>query len=192
MPKRDLSELRTKRKEEQRRADDRFTWRVLGVMLFLGVWTFFLYRFDWPTYLYALPSGAAVLYLLAYIYPKDFTALAVLVSGGASGLWLLTVLYPRSGRWDMLAHFLFAAAIAGAALLLWVLRKKGGVITVGNKTFGLMPRKGRYSFLFIACAALAVSLAAAILFGRSAALYAMIAMFCYLFIAAVYYTVKLI
>ncbi|MDR0325738.1 MAG: hypothetical protein LBI19_06570 [Oscillospiraceae bacterium] len=192
MPKKDVTELRQTRKEQQRRADDRFTWRVLGVMLFLGVWTFLLYRFSWPPYLYALPSGAAVLYLLSYIYPRDFTALAVFVSGGALGLWFLTVLYQRSGRWDLLAHILFAAAIAGSALLVWLLKRKGGALSLGKKTLTVIPRKGQYLFLFIACGLLAAALTAAIIFGSSAALYAMIAMFCYLFIAAVYYTVRLI
>ena len=98
MPKKDLAELRKIRKERMRRADDQFTWRVLGVMVFLGIWTFLLYRFNWPVYLYALPAGAAVLYLLAYIYPRDFIVLAVFVSGGALCLWLLTLLYQGSGR----------------------------------------------------------------------------------------------
>ncbi|MDR0293742.1 MAG: hypothetical protein LBH95_06280 [Oscillospiraceae bacterium] len=192
MAKKDLTDLRKKRKEEQRRADDRFTWRVLGVMLFLAVWTFLLYRFNWPAHLYVIPSGAAVLYLLAYIYPKDFTALAVFVSGGAVGLWLLTLLYQRSGRWNTLAHILFAAAIALSALLFWLLKKRGGAVCLGKRTVSIIPRRGRYLFLFIACGVMAASLAISAVLGRSGALYGMIALFCYLFVAAVYYTVKLI
>jgi hypothetical protein len=192
MPKTELSEIRKERKEQQRRADDLFTWRVLGVMLFLGLWTFLLYRFDWPSFVYALPAGAAVIYLLAYIYPRDFTALALLVSGGALGLWLLTILYQRSGHWDVLAYILFGAAIAAAALLIWIIRKNRGVIRLGKLTVTVIPRKGRYFFLFTACIALALALTATILFGSFAALVSMIAIFCFLFIAAVYYTVKLI
>ena len=112
MAKKNLSDFRDKRKEEQRRADDRFTWRVLGVMAFLALWTFLLYRFDWPTAFYALPAGLAILYLLSYIYPKDFIALALLVSTGAFGLWGLSFLYQRSGYWDSLAHVIFGGAIA--------------------------------------------------------------------------------
>lgn len=192
MPKKNLAEMRKQRREEQRKADDRFTWRVLGVMLFLAIWTVMLYRFSLPVYLYAIPSGMAVLYLLAYIYPKDFTVLAMLVSGGAVGLWILTILYQRSGRWNTLAHILFAAAIAVSALLLWFLRKNGGNLRLGARTINIIPNKGRYRYMFIACGALAAALTVSVILGRSAAWYAMVAMFCYLFVVAVYYTVKLI
>ncbi|MCL1807301.1 MAG: hypothetical protein FWG31_06335 [Oscillospiraceae bacterium] len=192
MPKKDLAELRKKRKEEQRRADDRFTWRVLCVMLFLALWTFLFYRNEWHPIIFALPVGVAVLYLLAYIYPKDFIALTMLISGGAIGLWLLTLLYQRSGRWDTVAHILFAAAIILSVFLIWFLRKKGGVIAFGKQSFAVMPRKGQYLFLFIACGALTAALVCTVIWGRPAALVAIIALFCYLFIAAVFYTIKLI
>ncbi|MCL2004357.1 MAG: hypothetical protein FWG72_10235 [Oscillospiraceae bacterium] len=192
MSKKENPELRRERLEKQRRADDLFTWRVLGVMLFLAAWTFLLYRFDLPTILYALPAGASVIYLLAYIYPRDFTALAVLVSGGVTGLWLLTMLYQRSGRWNLPAHIAFGAAIAVSVLLIRLVQKNRGTLRVGKHSFAVIPRKGRYLFLFAACGALALALAAAIIFGSSAAFISMIALFCFLFIAAVYYTVKLI
>jgi hypothetical protein len=192
MSKKKLSEIRNIRKEQMRRADDRFTWRILGVLLTIGIWTFLYYRFEWHPIFYLLPVGAAVLYLLAYIYPRDFTVLAVLISGSSMGMWLLSVLYQRSGRWNLWLCILFAAAILISALFFMLLRKNGGVLNIGKKTLTVIPRKGRYVFLFLACAVLTLSLACALLFGRSAAMYAITAKFCYLFIAAVYYTVKLI
>jgi membrane-associated HD superfamily phosphohydrolase len=192
MAKNESSYLRNKRKEERRRADDRFTWRVLSVIFFLCLWTFLLYFFNWPTILYILPAGASVLYLLAFIYPRDFTVLAVYISCGALGLWLLTLLGQRSGRWNPLAYAVFAAAIVLSALCIWRLYKRGGSITVRSKTLSIMPRKGRYVFLVIACCITALALTAAIFFGGTAASFSIIALFCYLFIAAVYYTVKLI
>jgi len=190
MAKRDLSDLRDKRKEDQKRADDRFTKRVLGVMVFLALWTFFLYRFNWHTAVYALPAGLAILYLLAFIYPKDFIALALLVAGGAGGLWGLSILEGRPGRANLL--IIFAAVIAVSFLIVLFLKKKNGVISIGKKSFAIIPRKGHYIFLFIACGALTAALIAAAVFGSSAALISMAAMFCYLFISAVYYTVRLI
>jgi hypothetical protein len=176
----------------QRRADDLFTWRVLGVMAFLAAWTFFFYRFEWPSAIYALPAGLAVIYLLAYIYPRDFIALAVLICGGILGLWVLTVLYQHGGRRVTLAHIAFGAAVAVAALLVWYMWEKQGVIGFGKLKLPVMPRKGRYVFLFTACIILALALAAAIVFGRPGAIISVVALLCYLFVAAVYYTVKLI
>jgi hypothetical protein len=193
MPNKKLTTMRTKRKEMRRHADDRFTRRVLGVISFLLLWTFCLYFFNWPLALFILPAGGAMLFLLAIIYPRDFTVLALFISGGALGLWLLTLLYQRtSGRWNMLAHILFAAAIIGFAVVFRILFKKGGVVSVGRFNVVVIPRKGRYVFLFTACGVIALALAASMIFGSSASLYAMTALFCYLFVAAVYYTVKLI
>jgi hypothetical protein len=192
MAKTRSGEALRKQKGQRQRADDLFTWRVLGVMGFLAVWTFFFFSFDWPAFLYALPSGLAVLYLLAYIYPRDFTALAVLVAGGVFGLWLLTMFYQSGGRRVMLGHLVFGAAAAAAALLIWAIKKKQGILGAGKLKLIIVPRKGRYIFLVIACVILVLALTAAIVFGRTAAIVSIIALLCYLFIAAVYYTVRLI
>ena len=184
--------LRDKRKEEQRRADDRFTVRVLGVVLFLGLWAFLFFRFGWPTSFYAIPSGVAVIYLLAYIYPKDFTALAVLVAGGTFGLWVLSARQRPYGHLDWLALIIFGCAIAASFAVVLHLKRQNGILRIGGKAFTLIPRRGHTIFLFIACGALAAAFAASLIFGTSASSVAMIALLCYLFIAAVYYTVRLI
>jgi hypothetical protein len=178
--------------EERRKADDRFTWRVLGVMVFLVVWTLLLYRFNWPTYIYALTAGGAVLYLLAYIYPKDFTLLAVYVSGGAFGLWMLTKAALVTPATRIAAYVLFVAALALSALLFWFLRGHRGTVGAGRVKLALMPPKARYRYLFVAAGMLAVSFAVSAAFGSTAAWCSMIAMFSYLFVMAVYYTVRLI
>jgi hypothetical protein len=191
MAKNKTADFKKEQRDQRRRADDLFTWRVLGVMVFLAVWTFFFYSLEWASVFYALPAGAAIIYLLAYIYPRDFTALAVLVSAGALGLWLLTDSNQFSGRRITPALLCFGAGVAAAALLVWLLRRKRGVVCIGKRSVVIIPHKGRYLFLFTACAALAFGLAASILFGDTAAFISSITMFCYLFVAAVYYTVKL-
>jgi hypothetical protein len=133
-----------------------------------------------------------VLYLLAYIYPRDFTALALLLSGGVVGLWALTVFYQQGGRRVIIAHLLFGAVIAAAAAFTWYIRKKQGIINLGRIKLQIIPRRGRYIFIAAACAVLALALIAAIIFGRTAAIISIIALLCYLFVTAVYYTVKLL
>jgi hypothetical protein len=191
MPPKKIREPRKSKIERQQKADDRFTWRVLGVMLFLTVWTFLLYRFNWPAYIYVIPVGVAVLYLLAYIYPRDFTVLAVFVSGGAFGLWLLTELTHRPFRL-LVAHILFGAVLAFSAFLFWLLRKNKGILSLARRKLRVIPNRARYRYLFIACAALALALAASALFGGPAAWFGLAVMFSYLFVMAVYYTVKMI
>ncbi len=186
------NEDRKKKIEERRKADDRFTWRVLGVLLFLVAWTLLLHRVNWPTYLYAVTAGVAVLYLLAYIYPKDFTLLSVYVSGGAFGLWMLTKTSLVTAQLRAAAYILFAAALGISALFFWFLRRHKGILRFGKFNLVLMPQKAKYRYLFIAAAALSLALIVSIVFGGTAAWCSLIAMFSYLFVMAVYYTVKLI
>jgi hypothetical protein len=182
-----------KRKETQRNADDRFTWRVLSVMVFLAAWFFLIYRFDWHAAFYALPAGLAVLYLLAFIYPKDFIALALLISGGTFGLWCLSALSAQSSPRQILpAYIIFGGAIALSFLITVLLKRKNGTVTFGRKSVTVIPRKGSYLLLFIACGALTAALVAAAVFGHTVIPISMAALFCYLFVAAVYYTVRLI
>lgn len=187
-----MNDHRKKKLEERRKADDRFTWRVLGVMFFLVVWTMLLYRFDWPTFLYVLPAGVAVLYLLAFIYPKDFTVLAVYIAGGAFGLWILTKEALISAQLRTTTYIVFAAALAVSSLLIWFLRKHKGVVSLGKLKLTLMPQKAKYRYLFIALGALTIAFIVSVIFGGTAAWFSLIAMFGYLFVMAVYYTVKLI
>ncbi|MDR1668614.1 MAG: hypothetical protein LBR76_01475 [Oscillospiraceae bacterium] len=186
------NENRKKKIEQKRRADDRFTWRVLGVMAFIALWTILMYRLNWPSTLHVLPSGAAVLYLLAYIYPKDFTLLAVYVSGGAFGLWLLTKAALVTAQMRVTAYILFAAALVVSALFFRFLRKHRGVVRFGKRKWLLMPPKAKFRYLFIAALALTLALIVSVIFGGTAAWCSLIAMFCYLFVMAVYYTVRLI
>ena len=179
-----------KRKETQRNADDRFTLRVLSVMVFLAAWFFLIYRFDWHTAFYALPAGLAALYLLAFIYPKDFIGLALLISGGAFGLWCLSM--QTSPRRIILAYIIFGGTIALSLLATIFLKRKNGTVSLGKKSVTVIPRKGNYLLLFIACGALTAALIAAAVFGRAAMPISIAALFSYLFVAAVYYTVRLI
>jgi hypothetical protein len=139
-----------------------------------------------------IPSGVAVIYLLAYIYPRDFTALAAFTSAGAYGLWLLMRFSQGNQQILMIAYILFAVALVISGLTIWLMKQKNGFVQIGEKKLVFMPPNVKYNFLVIAWAGMAVSLAAAILFGTTAAWIALIVMFGYLFVIAVYYTVKMI
>ncbi|MCL2030076.1 MAG: hypothetical protein FWG93_00875 [Oscillospiraceae bacterium] len=169
---------------------------VAGVALAAA--QFIRYLSDHQLPLAVILAGLALLYLLYYIYPRAFMLLAVISSGGALGFWLMRrVLYSGSYGWvhphrvwpgrATLPVIAFALAIllTSAALLLLRARKgRAGRLTV-------LPPDTQYRGLLATCGLLAAGLLATAAFGWMAAWVAMIACFAYLFIAAIYYTSKL-
>ena len=168
-----------------------------GVMMLLS--TLFIWRFaDNQLPLTIILAVGALLYLLYYIYPREFSLLMLIDCGGALGLWMMQrVLQSGSYGWIYryrvwpgratlpLIGFVLALGLAVAALLL--LRARKG--RVGQRC--LLPPDTRYGLLFTTCGLLALGLTACIVFGWTAAWASIIAAFSYLFIAAIYYTSKL-
>ena len=142
--------------------------------------------------MYVILPAAAVLYLLFYLYAREFFYLALLVSGGAAGLWVLSKAkappYPVTS--DSAAQIIFLAALAALwGFLVW-LRAGKGKLKIGRIKWTVLPPTARYRFLFIACGLLLAAFVLSLILGGAAAWYAMFGMFCYLFVMAVYYTVK--
>ena len=65
------------------------------------------------------------------------------------------------------------------------------VLTLGGRKFQLFPRNTSYGMIYLTCAVIAAAVAAALLLGTAAAYYLIFALVAWLFIMAVYYTVKL-
>lgn len=160
----------------------------------------FLWRFPndglWP--LCVIILGIALLYLLYFIYPLEFSLLSVLTGGGALGFWFLRRMFQTdmygtfaSGRsWPSRATLpvvAFSIAIAGSVLLILLLRSRKGKLG----PIRVLPLAISYMPLLGTCALLALGLIVTIIFGWMAALVLMITCLVYLFIAAIYYTSKL-
>lgn len=134
-----------------------------------------------------LPAVAAVLIVIFFLYQRVFFLNALLSAGGLVALWLHRQYYATH---QGMVVALFAAgfvALAAALVLTFVLRagdgKLGGV--------RVMPAGTSYVVTWITCGVIALTMALTLLLGASAGLYLLFALVGWVFIQAVFFTVKL-
>ena len=142
-------------------------------------------------FLCGVVPAAAVLALVYYLYQHEFFAVTVLSALGLVGLWL----FRRSGGGHLTLVYAYVVVLAvilvAAVLLCRSLSAKGGVLTLSGKKLQIFPRSASYGMIYLTCAVVAVAMAAALLLGTAAAYYLIFALVAWIFIMAVYYTVKL-
>ena len=163
---------------------------VAGAALVVSVVT---YRFhaSGVQLLCGLVPVAAVLALVFYLYQHEFFAVTVLSALGILGLWILR--RAGGGHQTVVYAYMAVAAVAVvlAALACRTMQKSGGVLKLGGKELRLFHHNASYGMIYITCGIVAVALAAALVLGAAAAYYLIFALVAWLFIMAVYYTVKL-
>ncbi len=155
----------------------------------LGIWCLGGVPGSFQLALYAV-IGLGVLAVIYYLYQHDFAAVAFVSALGLLGLWLIF----REGNGVRL--YLVVAGllllVAAAAVFTRLLQRRGGVLTLKGRRVEILPKGGSYHLIYITCALVAVTLAAALLLGGvpNAMIYyaAPVAWF---LIMAVHYTVKL-
>ena len=136
--------------------------------------------------LFWLVIAWAVLALVYYIYQREFFLAACACGMSVLALWF--VRYEASGRMEAL---LLLAAIAVVTDVVFQLKKRDGVLSIGREPVQFLPKKTSYSVLLVTCAASLAVIIAAMLLGGTAAYYLMFVMVAWLFALFVYYTVKL-
>ncbi|MCI8304890.1 MAG: hypothetical protein HFF52_09775 [Lawsonibacter sp.] len=136
--------------------------------------------------LFWLVVAWAVLALVYYIYQREFFLAACACGMSVLALWF--VRYEASGRMEAL---LLLAAIAVVTDVVFQLKKRDGVLSIGREPVQFLPKKTSYSVLLVTCAASLAVIIAAMLLGGTAAYYLMFVMVAWLFALFVYYTVKL-
>ena len=175
-----------------------FAYAAVVAAIALVSTQFIRYLSDHQLPLAIILAALALLYLLYFIYPRSFMLLAVIDSGGALGFWLMRrVLRSGSYGWiyehrvwpkrATLPVIVFSLAIVLSVAVILFLRSQKG--RIGKLT--ILPPETRYGGLLATCGLLAAGLLATVAFGWTAAWVAMIVCFAYLFIAAIYYTSKL-
>ena len=165
---------------------------VLGAICFvyMGIMLLIHYKsFDAFKILYIALPAMAFLYLIYNIYQKDFFWQTVVV--GCSG----AVLYAFSRwlhykPWQPIVHAVYIAAIvllaAGLAATLMAKNKNGRFL--GMKIF---PKEANYKLMFSTFGLMFLIILAVLIIGSSVAFWAMVGVFAYLFVLAVYYTIRL-
>lgn len=166
---------------------------LFGAFLIALVISVVTYRFysTGVQFLCGAVPAAAVLALVYYLYQREFFAVTVLSALGLLGLWL----FRRVGGAHqplLYAYLVVLAVILVAAVLLCrSASAHGGSLTLGGKKLQLFAHNTSYGMVYLTCAVVAVAVAAALVLGTSAAYYLIFALVAWLFIMAVYYTVKL-
>lgn len=148
------------------------------------------FHLDGVVFLYAALPSAALLYLVYFIYQREFFAVASLCALGALTLW---VIY----RWFGLHPFRVMLLGLGAGIFFLLcgavsrlISRGGGCLKLSSKKYRVFPAQSLYFPLYLTCGVLAVcALAAA--FAAQLAFYLLLGVCAYLFIMAVYFTVKL-
>lgn len=143
--------------------------------------------------LYVAVPAAAVLYMIFLVYQREFFIISLVSACGGFACWALSRLYAGSATAGTARRFAVVclALTVLIALFFILVRKNGGILKFGGAGAAILHANASYRFIFVTCAAVALALAGALIFGSLAAYYAMFILFGYLFVMAVYYTVKL-
>ncbi len=133
----------------------------------------------------------AVLILIYYLYKEEFFWVAVLSGLNIFGLWVYRQANDAHRGTLFLCLTLLAVAVAASLLLARKLQATGGVLTLGGTEKRLLSRKANYALIYATCGLAAVTMIAALVFGATAAYYAIFVVVAWAFVMAVYHTVRL-
>lgn len=134
-----------------------------------------------------LPAVAAVLIVVFFLYQRVFFFNAMLAGGGLVALWLYRRYYLEHPT--MITAFFVAGFVVLAAALVLSFVLRGGDGKLGG--LRVVPAGTGYVLTWITCAATAAAMALALVLGVTAAYYLLFILIGWLFVQAVFFTVKL-
>ena len=163
---------------------------ICGALLVISTVTY-LFNAAGVSFLCGLVPAAAVMALVYYLYQREFFVITVLSAIGIVGLWLIR--RAAGGHQVVVYAYLVVGAVViiAVALACRAMQKSDGVLTLGGKKLPVFNRGASYGMVYLTCAVVAVAVAVGLALGTGAAYYLMIALVGWLFVMAVYYTVKL-
>ncbi len=134
-----------------------------------------------------LPAAGAVLIVVFFLYQRAFFFNAMLAGGGLVAVWMYRQYYwehPTLIRLSFIAGFV---ALAAAAVLAFLLRRNDGKL--GGVR--VMPPDSNYVITWITCVVTAAAMALTLALGGTTAFYLLFVLAGWLFVQAVFFTVKL-
>lgn len=134
-----------------------------------------------------LPAVAAVLIVVFFLYQRVFFYNAMLAGGGLVALWLYRQYYAEHPTMIIVFFVAGFVALALAVVVSFVLR--GGDGKIGS--LRVLPAGTGYLFTWLTCVVTAAAMALTLALGLTAAYYLLFALVAWLFIQAVFFTVKL-
>ncbi len=134
-----------------------------------------------------LPAAAAVLIVIFFLYQREFFFNALLSAGGLVALWIHRRYYAEHSK-VIIVFFAAGFVLLAAALAVSFLLRRGGGRLGGIR---IMPSDASYRITWITCAVTALALALALVLGTTAGYYLLFVLVGWVFIQAVFFTVKL-
>lgn len=156
-----------------------------------GVWVLSLFSFllfeVGLNIVMILPALAAVLIVIFFLYQRVFFLNAALCGGGLVAVWLYRQYYSTHPTLITLLFGAGFAALAAALVLTFVLKGKNG--RLGGVQ--VMPADTSYPITWITCGVTALTMALVLALGMTASYYLLFVLAGWVFIQAVFFTVKL-
>lgn len=143
---------------------------------------------------YVLLPALAVYYLIFHSYPREFFIVAVDCGVAAAFLWLARTAFGTT-NFGYVAWVAAAAAVLLAVVQLVLVqrvRKAGCTGLVDGKRTQLFTSPHAYMMMHLTCVVMAAFVVVGAVIGAQMAYYLVFAAFAYLFVSAVYYTVKML
>lgn len=132
----------------------------------------------------------AVLALVYYLFQRDFFFITLISAGGILSLQLYRRMF-LAHPFRIQCGYVLAFILLAAALAAFIILQRNAGVLPGQKPIRILPKDANYSLLYAACALNAVLLALTLILGGIAAYYLLFVLVGWLFVMAVYYTVKL-
>lgn len=175
---------------------------VVGLMILICAFLSARFLHTGVQVLYVFVPVVAALLLVYLIYPTDFFTIALITAAGAILLWLFTRYLPPGSVFAYTPDiWLKASTLAGlivslvllaaAAVGVRMLQKRHGELVLGGTPRRVMRKMANYLLMYGAILLAGLCVIISYLFGSTVAYYLMFVEIGYLFITAVYYTVKL-
>ena len=157
------------------------------------VMSFIIYQFSDTgiQFLCRAVLGVTELALIFYLYQKEFFTATLAIAGGILGLWV--VRKAEGGHALLVYGYLAALAVllVLVVLLCRAMQKSGGVWKYKGKELRIFSKNAGFGLVYLTCGLVAAAVIAAVVGGPALAYYLMFALVAWVFVMAVYYTVKL-
>lgn len=164
----------------------------VGLLVWVSCLLMYYFYIHAITILCFLYPAAAVLYLIYLIYQSEFFALSIDCVVCAFAFYILSKLLTAPLSYVGIMIIVGVAVINAALMFLTVYaRKSGGILTFGKKSVKFLAFKVSDKILFSTAALMLIGLALSVLLGAMTAYVFLFITLIYLFIMAVYYTIKL-
>lgn len=167
----------------------RLPWALTGgvtILWLMSVLAYYLFDVG-MNLMMILPGVAAVLIVVFFLYQREFFYNAMLAGGGLAALWVYRQYYWTHPTMTRLFFIAGLVVLAVALVLSFLLMKNDGKLG----KLRVLPLGAKYVIGWITCVVTAVAMILTLVMGETVAYYLMFVLGGWLFVQAVFFTVKM-